>query len=164
MEIRNISLKDTDEFIDLQLRLDEETEYMMFEPGERKPQREGTEAFIRGSATGDNFLMVIEDKDKLWGYISAQRGSCNRIRHTAYIVTGICTGYQNQGIGTKFFNELDKWAMQNKISRLELTVMSHNEAAVGLYEKKGFQKEGIKKNSMLVHGNYVDEYYMAKLL
>ncbi|MNC75722.1 putative acetyltransferase YhhY [compost metagenome] len=79
-------------------------------------------------------------------------------------MTGICTGYRNKGIGTKFFNELDKWAEQNKISRLELTVMCHNETAVGLYEKKGFRKEGIKKNSMLVNGSYVDEYYMAKLL
>ncbi|WP_033166376.1 GNAT family N-acetyltransferase [Clostridium sp. KNHs205] len=164
MQIRNITLKDTDEFIAFQLRLDEETEYMMYEPGERKPQRDRTEALIRGAMDGDNFLMVIEDKDKLWGYISAERGGLNRIRHTAYIVTGICTGYRNQGIGTKFFNELDKWAEQNKISRLELTVMCHNETAVGLYEKKGFRKEGIKKNSMLVNGSYVDEYYMAKLL
>jgi RimJ/RimL family protein N-acetyltransferase len=164
MQIRNITLKDTDEFITFQLRLDEETEYMMYEPGERNPQRDRTEALIRGAMDGDNFLMVIEDKDKLWGYISAERGGLNRIRHTAYIVTGICTSYRNQGIGTKFFNELDKWAEQNKISRLELTVMCHNETAVGLYEKKGFRKEGIKKNSMLVNGSYVDEYYMAKLL
>ncbi|WOO36956.1 GNAT family N-acetyltransferase [Anaerocolumna sp. AGMB13020] len=164
MEIRDIKLKDTDEFISMQLRLDEETEYMMYEPGERKPQRERTEAFIRETLDNDDFLMVIEDQDKLWGYISALKGRCNRIRHTAYIVTGICTDYRNQGIGTIFFLALDKWAEQNKLSRLELTVMCHNETAVRLYEKRGFQKEGIKKNSMLVNGSYVDEYYMAKLL
>jgi len=28
----------------------------------------------------------------------------------------------------------------------------------------GFEKEGIKKDSLLVNGEYVDEYYMAKLL
>jgi RimJ/RimL family protein N-acetyltransferase len=33
-----------------------------------------------------------------------------------------------------------------------------------LYEKSGFVVEGIKKNAMFVDGEYVDEYYMAKLL
>lgn len=42
--------------------------------------------------------------------------------------------------------------------------MCHNEAALHLYEKNGFQREGIKKNSMVVNGQFVDEYYMAKLL
>ena len=32
-----------------------------------------------------------------------------------------------------------------------------------LYEKNGFEIEGIKKKSMLVDGVYVDEFYMAKL-
>ena len=33
-----------------------------------------------------------------------------------------------------------------------------------LYEKNGFVVEGIKRDAMFVDGNYVDEYYMAKLL
>jgi RimJ/RimL family protein N-acetyltransferase len=32
-----------------------------------------------------------------------------------------------------------------------------------LYEKNGFVIEGIKKNSMLVDREYVDEYFMAKI-
>jgi RimJ/RimL family protein N-acetyltransferase len=33
-----------------------------------------------------------------------------------------------------------------------------------LYQKMGFQVEGIKKDSLLVDGVYVDEYYMGKIL
>jgi RimJ/RimL family protein N-acetyltransferase len=35
---------------------------------------------------------------------------------------------------------------------------------VHLYEKYGFAIEGIRKKSMNVDGEYIDEFYMAKLL
>jgi len=45
-----------------------------------------------------------------------------------------------------------------------LTVMAHNRSAVLPYEKSGFVVQGTRRDSMLVEGNYVDEYYMARLL
>lgn len=42
--------------------------------------------------------------------------------------------------------------------------MKHNESAIRLYEKMGFKKEGLKENSLIVNGKYVDEYYMGKIL
>jgi RimJ/RimL family protein N-acetyltransferase len=40
--------------------------------------------------------------------------------------------------------------------------MVHNERAIALYKKMGFEIEGTKKRSMRIDGQYVDEYYMAK--
>ena len=42
-------------------------------------------------------------------------------------------------------------------------LMGQNEAAKHLYEKNGFVVEGIKKNSIFMDGNYIDEYYMGKV-
>ena len=72
--------------------------------------------------------------------------------------------YQGKGIGTTFFENLEKWAKENSVIRLELTVECHNEAARKLYEKSDFKVEGIRAKSMLVKGEVVDEYYMAKIL
>ena len=58
---------------------------------------------------------------------------------------------------------LDEWAKENGIVRLELTVECHNKAARHLYEKSGFEIEGIRTKSMFVEGTFVDEYYMAKI-
>ena len=60
-------------------------------------------------------------------------------------------------------SELDKWARENNLTRLELTVVSSNIVAKHLYEKNGFKIEGTRKNAMIIDDKYADEYYMAKL-
>ena len=62
------------------------------------------------------------------------------------------------------FEQLEKWALLNSITRLELTVVCTNKAALALYKKMGFKIEGIKENSMIVDGSYIDEYYMGKVV
>ncbi|MNW12412.1 putative acetyltransferase YhhY [compost metagenome] len=59
---------------------------------------------------------------------------------------------------------LDLWAAEAGLVRLELTVMTHNERAVGLYRKHGFDIEGTKLRSLRVDGNWVNEYYMGKII
>ena len=119
---------------------------------------------IKNRLDHSNFFMIAEHKNELIGFMTADRGQYNRIKHTAYIVIGIREKYRGLGIGTKFFEELNKWALKNSITRLELTVVTSNQPALHLYQKCGFTIEGTKKNSMIVDGTYVDEYYMAKLL
>jgi RimJ/RimL family protein N-acetyltransferase len=77
---------------------------------------------------------------------------------------GILQEFWGKGIGTKLFEQLEEWARHQQIHRIELTVMVHNESAVALYKKMGFEIEGLKKHSLLVREEYVDEFYMAKLL
>ena len=113
---------------------------------------------------GNDFLQVAIDNQKIVGYIRAERGKFNRIRHTAYIVVGILKDYRGKGIGTSFFEKLNCWATENGIKRLELTVECHNETARHLYEKSGFKIEGTRKKSMFVNGSFVNEFYMAKIL
>ena len=118
------------------------------------------ESVIRNSVEGDNFLLVAEADGRLVGYLSAEKGSLNRIAHSAYIVVGILSEYRGKGIGTGFFRRLDIWAEEMKVSRLELTVICENSVAKHLYEKNGFE---IERKSVLVDGKYLDEFYMAKI-
>jgi RimJ/RimL family protein N-acetyltransferase len=172
MLIRPITADDAEAFWQMQNELDKETKFMMYEPGERSKNIDLINSIIRQATEGDDLLLVAENiyenensnTKEIVGYISAQKGTLRRIRHSAYIVVGIRKAFQGQGIGTQFFKELQKWAEQKGVTRLELTVMCPNTAARHLYEKNGFVIEGIKKNSMLVDGCYTDEYYMAKLL
>ena len=163
MEIRKIQREDANNYLEMLLNLDNETKFMMFEQGERPTDINIAKNRIEKSITGYDLVLVAIEHEKIVGFLSVQRGIPKRIKHTGYIVVGIREKFRGQGIGSKFFSELDNWAIENKVTRLELSVIYSNNIAKHLYEKNGFKVEGIKKNAMIIDGKYVDEFAMAKL-
>ena len=163
MKIRRCEINDADNMLKMLLELDKETEYMLFEADERPNDINRVKAMINQSINGDNLLLIATEDDNIIGFLSAQRGIIRKIKHTAYIVVGIREKFRGKGIGKKLFCELDFWAKENNISRLELTVMCPNSMAKQLYEKNGFEVEGTKRNSIFMNGKYIDEYYMSKI-
>lgn len=167
MIYKKIEIKEMEHFWSLLNALDAETNFMMYEPNERKQHMDIQELetdIYHNVIHGNDFLQIAKVDNKIVGYLRAERGEFHRNFHTAYIVVGVLNEYQGKGIGTTFFENLEKWAKANAVIRLELTVECHNEAARKLYEKSGFKVEGIRAKSMLVNGEFVDEYYMAKIL
>jgi len=164
MTICELTKEKAHDFLAMQLQLDQETENMMFEAGERPNDINRVyNNIISNKSTGSIVFLVYED-EKCVGFLLANRGSLKRIRHSAYIVIGILSEYQGKGIGTTLFGKLIEWAENNNLKRLELTVMAHNKRGVNLYKKYGFEIEGVKRCAMFVNNAYVDEYYMAKIL
>ncbi|WNS45110.1 GNAT family N-acetyltransferase [Paenibacillus sp. MMS20-IR301] len=162
--LRELAPEDAGALLSLQHRLDQETAYMMLAPGERKSEIQQVEEMIASFAKADTSILIgAEAGGELAGYLSVRGGSFSRNKHSAYIVIGILKQYQGMGIGNGLFIEMDRWAKASGIVRLELTVMIHNERAVALYTRQGFDIEGVKKKSLLVNGEWVDEYYMSKL-
>ncbi|QTA37903.1 GNAT family N-acetyltransferase [Thermosipho ferrireducens] len=165
MIIREIKESDALRFLELRKKLDEETQFMLLEAGERTTTVEEQRNIIRNVLSRDNqIVFVVESGERLVGFIGGYGGGFRRNKHTVYIVIGILQNFTGQGIGTRLFQKLEEWARSRKLHRLELTVMTHNKAAIALYRKMGFKIEGLKKHSLFVNGVYVDEYCMAKLL
>ena len=162
--IRNIEIKDAKAFLEMKCKLDRQTKNMMYEIDERPRDLTQVEDEIRNLEKEDSLILVAEEAGEIVGFLSADRGQYKRIKHTAYIVIGILEDYRGRGIGTTLFQALEKWRKEKKITRLELTVMCHNTSGIALYKKNGFEVEGIKKHSMYVDGEYIDEYYMAKII
>lgn len=164
MIIRKANIEDAEKYLQMLKQLDTETKNMMLEPGERKTTIEQMRDRIVTMNGSNGTILLIEVENKIGGFLAAQRGGANRIRHSAYIVIGMLKEYRGKKLGTKLFEELEKWAVENNITRLELTVVKNNEDAIKLYQKVGFKIEGIKEKSMIIDRNYVDEYYMGKIL
>lgn len=163
--IRAITESDSEQFLLLCKCLDRETQFMMLEPGERTTNVEEQRHLIQNILASENqTIFVVDDESRLVGYLGAYGGGFHRNSHSAYIVTGVLQESAGRGLGKRLFEALNNWAVDQNIHRLELTVMCHNERAVHLYQKMGFEIEGIKRDSLQVDGRYVDEYYMAKLL
>ena len=50
-----------------------------------------------------------------------------------------------------------------EVHKIELEVWPHNEAAIGLYERFGFEREGLYRAYAWRDGAYVDSLAMARL-
>jgi len=165
MIIRKIKASDAEKFVHLTQQVEGSSEYMLWEAGERNIQPQQQRKMIESIEENENSTIFVAENDNVFmGYLMAIGGNARRGKHSAYIVIGIVEDYRGQGIGTKLFKELEQWASNHNIHRLELTVVTTNEAALVLYKKTGFEIEGTKKHSLFIDGEYVDEFYMSKLL
>lgn len=165
MIIREVQLSDAEALLQLNLKLDEETKFMLFEPDERKMAVDEQKCMIKSVLESPNSTIFVCERDgELIGFVAAIGGKQKRNAHKAHLVAGVLQAYSGKGIGTRLFLHLERWAKENGVKRLELTVMSHNKRAIALYHKMGFTIEGEKKCSLIVDGDCVDEYVMGRLL
>ncbi|MFK9090880.1 N-acetyltransferase family protein [Bacillus salipaludis] len=165
MNVREIKVSDAKNLVELVRQVEEESEFMLMEAGERQITTEIQRTRIENMKKSENStIFVAEEDDKLTGYIFAIGGTARRTKHSVYLVVGILRDYRGQGVGTKLFTRLEEWARDRGIHRLELTTVTKNKPGVALYKKMGFEIEGTKKDSLFINGEFVDEYYMSKLL
>lgn len=165
MLIREINIADAEAFLKLCQQTDEESEFLLFEKGERRTTIAEQRRSIESLTDSDNStIFVVEDRTKLVGYLMARGGTARKNYHSVYIVIAILQSYTGSGLGTQLFSRLEEWARDRGIHRLELGVMKKNRQAQRLYQKMGFEIEGLKRDAFLLNGEYIDEYMMAKLL
>jgi len=73
--------------------------------------------------------------------------------------------YQNVGLGAALMSQAIALARERRLHRVELTVVADNHRAIRLYEKVGFQREGLKRENYLGEDEkYHDEIIMGILL
>ena len=109
------------------------------------------------------FVAVLEDGTVI-GSAGLQVCTNPRMRHVGTLGMLVHTEFQNQGIGTALMRTVlelaDNWLM---LVRVELEVFADNERAIHLYEKLGFEKEGLLRMTTVRDGRYVDDCKMARI-
>ncbi len=165
MIVREIKTSDAENLAVLIQEVEGSSQYMLWEEGERNIQPENQLKMIESMMNNENStILVAEDGNMLVGYLLVIGGNARRNRHSGYIVIGILKDFRGKGVGTLLLEELEQWAFKHNLRRLELTVITRNEAGLSLYKKMGFEIEGTKRDSLFIDGEYLDEYYMSKLL
>src|SRR5262245_66466307 len=102
VNIRKIREDDAVTFLNLLARVDEETQFMLLEPGERQITVEDQRQRIKTILSKNNQLIFVAENDNdLIGYLAAIGGDFKRNRHRVYIVIGILQAFIDQKIGTK---------------------------------------------------------------
>ena len=161
--IRPIREADARAFLELSNTLDAESDFRLLEPGERRTTvQEEREIIRRVQESAKDAILVAEVEGRLVGYVAALGGKHRRNQHVAVVVISVLERYWGQGIGTQLLEALEVRAREQAVHRLELTVMVHNDRAIGLYQKMGFEVEGRRRDALRLGDRYVDEFCMAK--
>ncbi len=163
--IRRVKVADAQQILNLSKQLVTETDFMLHEVGEENLTLAEQEIILSDFVNSSNkAFWVLEVEAQIVGLCVGIGGRVRRNQHNLYCVMGILQAYTGQGLGRKLLETLEGWAHNSGHTRLELTVMFHNKAARGLYLSQGFEEEGVKRQSLKIEGDFVDEIYMSKLL
>jgi RimJ/RimL family protein N-acetyltransferase len=164
MEIRKIQIEDAKNLLNLLKKLDAETTFLLYEKDERNSTIEQQRKNIQEHLEKESLTFVLEDNKKLVGYVFGNIFTANRKKHCMNLAIAILQEYTGKGYGTKLMITIEEYGINNGITRLELEVAKTNKVAISLYQKTGFEEEGIKRNAFLVNGKYEDELLMAKII
>ena len=115
--------------------------------------------------TGPNDAGLVAVLDgKVIGMIGLHRGQLARRLHTASLGMAVHDGYAGRGAGRALLAAVvdlaERWW---NIKRLELNVYADNVRAIALYERFGFEREGLLRAYAWRDGTYVDSIAMARL-
>lgn len=165
MEIRQIEIQDAESLIKFFSQLDVETEFMLFEVGERPISLSQQIEYIKTLNTSENEKIYIAiDQQHIVGFIALSRKPFNKVKHCFQLVIGILRNYHGKNLANALYRYAESWAIAQGAIRIELTVIQDNIAAIKFYEKLGFKTEGIRCKSIFYQGQFLDERYMGKIL
>jgi RimJ/RimL family protein N-acetyltransferase len=142
---------------------------LLTEPGEFTMTEEQERVFLAEQAIRPNWAAFVAVTDatpaRIIGLATADGQQRRAIRHCASIGISVAHGWRGQGVGHALMRSLVDWARASGlVTRLELEVLTRNQTAIHLYERIGFQREGLKRHALLRNGEYLDELTMALLL
>jgi len=119
----------------------------------------------RFDATDHNNRALVAVLDgRVVGSIGLHREPWHRRIHTASIGMPVHDAFAGRGVGSAMMAAVvdlaDRWW---NIKRLELNVYADNARAIALYERFGFEREGLLRAYAWRDGAYVDSLAMARL-
>lgn len=149
----------------LQKNIEGESDFLLYGKEERALSTQKVRKQIiewNQSGYSINFLAILNGEHV--GYLMVTGNEAKRATHRAALLLGIQADAQGKGIASSLLQKAEEWAITKAISRLELTVSEENTPARKLFEKNGYEPEGIRKNSILINNKLHNEIFMAKIL
>lgn len=115
------------------------------------------------NGSGDAGLVAVVE-GRVIGSIGLHRGQLHRRMHTASLGMAVHDAFVGRGVGSALMAAVidlaERWW---NIKRLELNVYADNARAIALYERFGFEREGLLRAYAWRDGAYVDSIPMARL-
>jgi len=119
--------------------------------------------FIAGYTASNSTLIVAEHAEAVVGLAGLLGGTLEQQSHVASLAVSVDREWRGRGIGTRLIEHLIAWAPKHGVTRLEVEALEINPRAIALYERLGFEHEGIRRSAAAIDGRYVDMICLARL-
>lgn len=160
--VRRAEPGDAGELVELALAVGSEPEGWLVTNGTWRSvsdERRYVRAIRRSKAAA---VLVAQSPDGIVGRLSLSRDPHPASRHVADLGLMVAAGWRRRGVGRALMLGAEEWAREVGIRKLELHVLPYNEAAIGLYESLGYEREGVRRNHYRRGAELIDAVLMAK--
>lgn len=164
--LRPARLDDAGKWLAFLLQLDVETDFMLFEAGERDQSVEKcANAIERILAVPGAKLLFLEDaRGDIVGYFKGDVMPVERKAHVMGLSCAILRQYQGDAGSRSLREFMAQVRAEGIVRRVEASIMASNVRMLGLSLHLGAVIEGLRRESIHMRGQYVDEYILAVLV
>ena len=161
--IREATKADAAALIQYVKQVSDESQFLTFSSDEFQNTIEEEEAIIEKHQIQDNHIFLIAEQDgKIIGILNATGSYKRRLKHIATFGITVLKAHWNKGVGHKLLQGMIDWAEKSGVIRkINLEVQADNPGAIYLYEKFGFEREGVNSRASFIDGQFLDTYYMG---
>ena len=128
------------------------------------PPLSTSEEFVRQvRAGGGVHLVAIDPDDRVIAWCDISRNPREGFRHGGVLGIGVLAAFRGIGLGRRIAEEAIRQAWERGLERIALVVFASNARAIALYERLGFEHEGVRRRARKLDGRSDDEVMMALL-
>ena len=129
------------------------------------PPVEASRAFVRTvTGQGGVHLVAVDPSGQVVGWCDIARHQREGFRHSGELGMGLLPAQRRKGLGGRLLRAALDAARARGVERVELGVFASNTRAIALYERLGFEREGLRRKWRKLDGRYDDDVVMAVLL
>lgn len=143
-----------------------ETDYLSFGRGEYPQSVDEVAQSIEHmkGAVGNCMLLMLEGEE-IVGIGTIDSSTKHRFLHVGTLGIVISQSHAGKGFGRVLMNALIEWSKNNgQTEKITLVTRADNERAIALYEKLGFEREGVFCKDSYDGERYYDSLSMALFL
>lgn len=161
--LRSPNKEDAKSMIDYLNIIGGESDFITFGKNEFSMSLEAEQDYIEkinNMKNSKNILALVNGE--IIGIASITSVQKERMKHNGTLGISLRKKYWGMGLGSEIMDYLINWAKSNGITKkINLLVREDNIRGIKLYEKFGFEKEGLLKKDICVNGVYYNTIAMG---
>lgn len=166
LTIREATKDDAESVIAFVKAIGDESDNLTFSGSEFRLTIEEEQKILTDFHQKENhiYLIALID-DNIVGQAHAYGSHKPRLKHACEIGISTRKNHWGKGVATSVLTVLIEWANTNPIiKKINLKANVTNTKAIALYERMGFEHEGVHRRDFYLYGEYTDAVSMGMII